>query len=37
MILFDTFFLIFLIKEYVVGIHLMQFKWVPATYAFIKK
>ena len=37
------FFLIFSIKAYVVGIHLncidksMQFKWVPITYAFIKK
>ena len=37
------FFLIFFIKAYVVGTHLncidksMQFKWVPTTYAFIKK
>ena len=37
------FFLIFFIKTYVVGTHLncmdksMQFKWVPTTYAFIKK
>ena len=36
-------FLIFSIKAYVVGTHLnyinklMQFKWVPSTYAFIKK
>ena len=35
-------FLIFSIKAYVVGTHLncinklMQFKWVPTTYAFIK-
>ena len=38
-----SFFLIFFIKEYVVGTHLncinklMQFKWVSTTYAFIKK
>ena len=34
------FFLIFLIKAYVVGTHLNcmdQFKWVLTTYAFIKK
>ena len=37
------FFLTFFIKAYVVGAHLncmdksMQFKWVPTTYAFIKK
>ena len=37
------FFLIFFIKAYVVGTHLncidksMQFKWVPTTYAFLKK
>ena len=37
------FFLIFFIKAYVVGTHLncidksLQFKWVPTTYAFIKK
>ena len=37
------FFLIFFIKAYVVGTHLncidksLQFKWVPKTYAFIKK
>ena len=37
------FFLIFSIRAYVVGTHLncidksMQFKWVPKTYAFIKK
>ena len=36
-------FVIFFIKAYVVGTHLnfidlsMQFKWVPTTYAFIKK
>ena len=36
-------FLIFFINAYVVGTHLncidksMQFKWVPTTYAFIKK
>ena len=35
--------LIFFIKAYVAGTHLncidksMQFKWVPTTYAFIKK
>ena len=35
--------LIFFIKAYVVGTHLncinksVQFKWVPTTYAFIKK
>ena len=35
-------FLIFFIKAYIVGTHLncidklMQFKWVPTTYAFIK-
>ena len=40
---FFFFFLIFFIKAYVVGTHLncinklMQFKWVPTTYAFIKK
>ena len=39
----DDFYLIFFIKAYVVGTHLncisklMQFKWVPTTYAFIKK
>ena len=39
----DFCFNIFLIKAYVVGTHLncidksMQFKWVPTTYAFIKK
>ena len=37
------FYLILFIKAYVVGTHLnyidksMQFKWVPTTYAFIKK
>ena len=33
------FFLIFFIKAFVVGTHLnsMQFRWVPTTYAFIKK
>ena len=37
------FFLIFFIKAYVVGTHLngidklIQFKWVPTIYAFIKK
>ena len=36
------FFVYFLIKAYVMGTHLncinlMQFKWVPITYAFIKK
>ena len=37
------FLLIFFVKTYVVGTHLncinksMQFKWVPTTYAFIKK
>ena len=37
------FFLIFFIKVYVVVTHLncinklMQFKWVPTTYAFVKK
>ena len=36
-------FVYFFIKAYVVGTHLncidmsMQFKWVPTTYAFIKK
>ena len=36
-------FLYFFLKAYVVGTHLncidllMQFKWVPTTYAFIKK
>ena len=41
--LFVFFFLIFFIKAYVVGTHLncidksMQFKWVPTTYAFMKK
>ena len=41
--MFMRFFLSFFIKTYVVGTHLncidksMQFKWVPATYAFIKK
>ena len=36
-------FLIFFMKAYAVGTHLncieksMQFKWVPTTYAFIKK
>ena len=40
---FYSFFLIFFLKAYVVGTHLncidksMQFKWVPTTYAFIKK
>ena len=40
---FADFILIALIKAYVVGTHLncihlwMQFKWVPTTYAFIKK
>ena len=40
---FFFFFLIFFIKVYAVGTHLncinklMQFKWVPTTYAFIKK
>ena len=40
---FFFFSLIFFIKAYVVGIHLnciylsMQFKWVPTTYAIIKK
>ena len=39
---FCVFFLIFFIKAYVVGTHLnciyllMQFKWVPTTYAFIE-
>ena len=43
MLLCFLFFLIFFIKAYVVGSHLncinksMQFKWVPTTYAFIKK
>ena len=37
------FFLIFFLKAYAVGTHLncinklMQFNWVPKTYAFIKK
>ena len=37
------FFLIFFLKAYVMGTHLncidksMQFKWVPTTYAFIKR
>ena len=37
------FFLYFFTKAYVVGTHLncidksMQFKWVPTTYAFVKK
>ena len=37
------FFLIFFIKAYVVGTHLncidksMQFRWVPTTYASLKK
>ena len=37
------FLLIFFIKAYIVGTHFncidksMQFKWVPTTYAFIKK
>ena len=46
--LYDAFFfmcdfLIFSIKAYVVGTYLncmdksMQFKWIPTTYAFIKK
>ena len=41
--IFVLFFLIFFIEKYVVGTHLnctgksMQFKWVPTTYAFIKK
>ena len=41
--IFFLFFLIFFIEKYVVGTHLncmgksMQFKWVPTTYAFIKK
>ena len=40
---FVCFFLSFFMKAYVVGTHLncidksMQFKWVPTTYAFIKK
>ena len=40
---FCNFFLIFFIKAYLVGTHLnciyksMHFKWVPTTYAFIKK
>ena len=39
----NVLFLYFFIKAYVVGAHLncidlsMQFKWVPTTYAFIKK
>ena len=43
MFLYVFFFLIFFIKAYVVGTHLncihksMRFKWVPTTYAFIKK
>ena len=38
-----SFFLSFFIKAYVVGTHLncigklMQFKWIPTTYVFIKK
>ena len=38
-----TYLMIFFVKAYVVGTHLncidksMQFKWVPTTYAFIKK
>ena len=42
-IFFFFFFLIFFMKAYVVGTHLncidksMQFKWVPTTYACIKK
>ena len=40
--IYCVFFLIFCLKAYVVGTHLnciklMQFKWVPTTYAFIKK
>ena len=41
--LFSFFFLIFFKKAYVVGTHLncieksMQFKWVPTTFAFIKR
>ena len=37
------FFLIFFVKAYVVGTYLkcidklMQFKWVPTTYAFLEK
>ena len=40
---FYSFFLIFFLKAYVLGTHLncidksLQFKWVPTTYAFIKK
>ena len=43
MLLCFLFFLIFFIKAYVEGTHwnciekLMQFKWVPTTYAFMKK
>ena len=40
---YSILFLIFFTKAYVVGTHLncidksMQFKWVPTTYAFVKK
>ena len=43
MLCFCDLFLIFCIKAYVVGTHLncidksKQFKWVPTTYAFVKK
>ena len=43
LIMYVRFCVIFFIKVYVVDIHLncidlsMQFKWVPTTYAFIKK
>ena len=43
LMILETFFLIFFIKAYIVGIHLncldlsRQFKRVPTTYAFIKK
>ena len=42
-VFFFFFFFNFLYKAYVVGTHLncidksMQFKWVPTTYAFMKK
>ena len=42
-VMFFFSFIIFFIKAYVVGIHLncidesMQFKWIPTTYAFLKK
>ena len=41
--MFFVCFLIFFVKAYVMGTHLncidksLQFKWVPITYAFIKK